>query len=395
MRIERDRSRLSFRRRRRSGCMPLVVFLGLVTALVVGSWGWIERRLTMSGAPDDGASDLIAGARDAFARGELEEAITLAREALDRNPDRPDAVAVLARALVYRSYVDYDTDLDRRSALELTTDMIQRHAGDLDLRAAHAFALSANGQPSAAAESAERVLETQPDHALARAALALAYSVAGAHQVGLRESQRAVREHPNSVDAQRALGISYRDAADYENAVRAVENAIMLNGRLIPLHYERALYALQLGDADSATFAYMQVLAIDPDNVKARLRLCELSSLLRERDAALDYCTQVIDSAPNWSEGWYQLGREYFLQGDWVQAQSHLNQCARLQVMQDVRVEERRFACWYLQGQAAEIRGDCPSLVAIYNEYQAMTANRAVDETWSYPPEGPPGCVGS
>jgi tetratricopeptide (TPR) repeat protein len=372
--------------------MPLVVFLGLVAALVVGSWGWIERRLTMSSTPDDGVSDLIAGARDAFARGELETAIALARQALDRDPDRPDAVAVLARALVYHSYVDYDTDLDRRAALELTTDMIQRHAGDLDLRAAHAFALSANRQPAAAAETAERVLEIDPDHVLARVALALAYSGAGAHQIGLRESQRAVREHPNSVDAQRALGVSFGDTADYENAARAVENAIALNGGLIPLHYERALYALQMGDADSATYAYMQVLAMDPDNVKARLRLCELSSLLREREAAIDYCSQVIEGAPGWSEGWYHLGREYFLQSDWVQAQSHFNQCARLQVMQDVPVEERRFACWYLQGQAAEIRGDCRSLVAIYNEYQAMTANRAVDETWSYPPEGPPGC---
>ncbi len=375
--------------------MPLVIFLGLVAALVVGSWGWIERRLTMSSARDDGASDLIAGARSAFQRGDLDAAIALARQALDRNPDRPDAVVILARALVYSSYVDYDTVLDRAAALELTTDMVQRHASDLDLRATHAFALGANGQPAAAAEVAERVLESDPLHPLARAALALAYSAAGAHQIGLRESQRAVREHPDSIDAQRALGISYRDTADYENALRAVENALTLNNRLIPLHYERAVYALQLGDADSATFAYMQVLALDPQNVKARLRLCELSSLLRERDAAVDYCGQVTTIAPNWSEGWYHLGREYFLQGDWVSAQSHLNQCARLQVMQDVPVAERRFACWYLQGQAAEIRGDCRSLVAIYNEYQAMTAGGDVDETWSYPPEGPPGCVGS
>jgi tetratricopeptide (TPR) repeat protein len=372
--------------------MPLVILLGLLAALLVMSWGWIERRISSTSAPDDGVGDLIAGARDAFARGDLESAIALARQALNRDANRPDAAALLARALVYHSYVDYDTDRDRAAALELTTDMIQRYASDLDLRAAHAFALSANGQPAAAAESAERVLERAPDHLLARVALALAYSAAGAHEAGLRESQRTVREHPNSVDAQRALGVSYRDTANYENATRAIDAALALNDRLIPLYYERALYALQTGDADSATYAYMQVLAIDPENVKARLRLCELSSLLREREAALTYCMQVTTRAPNWSEGWYHLGREYFLQGDWVNAQSHLDQCARLEVMQGVVVEDRRFACWYLQGQAAEIRGDCPSLIRIYNEFQAMTANRDIDETWSYPPEGPPGC---
>lgn len=353
------------------------------------SWNWIERRLATIAPADDGVGSLVAGARDAFNRGDLDTAIALARQALDLDPDRPDAVVILVRALVYHSYVDYNTQPDRAAALELTTAMVQRYTGDLDLRAAHAFALVANRQAAAAAEAATRILERDPEHPLARVALALAYSAAGAHQVGLRESLRAVRARPNDVDAQRALAISYSDIADYGSAALAIENALTLNHGLIPLHYERALYALQTGDADRATYAYMQVLAIDPDNVKARLRLCELSSLLREREAAIEYCTQVTTRAPNWSEGWYHLGREYFLQGDWVGAQSHLNQCARLQVMQGVPVEERRLACWYLQGQAAEIRGDCASLVSIYNEFRAMTANRDVRETWAYPPEGP------
>ena len=41
---------------------------------------------------------------------------------------------------------------------------------------------------------------------------------------------------------------------------------------------------------------------------------------------------------------------------------------------EDVPVDERRFECWYIQGQAAEILGDCPNLIALYNEFRAMTA---------------------
>src|SRR5690606_18610811 len=128
-------------------------------------------------------------------------------------------------------------------------------------------------------------------------------------------------------------------------------------------------------------------------NVKARLRLCELSSLMRQRDSAIQFCQQVTDRASDWAEGWYQLGREYFLQGNFAQAQQHLNRCSSLQVMQEVPVEARRFECWYMQGQAAEILGDCPALLATYQEYRTMALDAGLLQTWIYPPEGPPGCV--
>src|SRR5690606_4115963 len=97
--------------------------------------------------------------------------------------------------------------------------------------------------------------------------------------------------------------------------------------------------------------------------------------------------------APSWADGWYQLGREHFLQGDFAAAQQNLHRCSSLQVMQNVPVSERRFECWYLQGQAAQILGDCEALIATYNEFRSMAATEEIQQTWVYPPEGPPGCV--
>ncbi|MBE0688701.1 MAG: tetratricopeptide repeat protein [Anaerolineae bacterium] len=370
----------------------MAVVIGLIAGILLMSWSWLERRLPALSSPSD-ESDLVNGALAAFERGDLDGAIVRAREALAGNSSQIDAVILLSRALIYRSYQDYDRESDRPAALELTTELIQRYPTNQDLRAAHAFALQANRQPAAAADAARRVLEDNPEHGLAQVSLALAYAVAGSNEIALRESLQAVREHPNMMDAQRALAISYGDNGNYDSAVRSIESAIGLNGRLTPLYFERALYALQLGDVDSATYAYMQVLALDPDNVKARLRLCELSSLLRERDAAIAYCTAVTERAPSWADGWYQLGREYFLQGNFEAAQTNLHQCSTLQVMQDIPIEERRLECWYLQGQAAEIRGDCPALLTTYNEFRAMTLNSDITQTWTYPPEGPPGCT--
>lgn len=370
----------------------MTVVFGLLVSVLAVSWSWLEGRLTTL-SPAPATSDLVSAAQAAFARGDLDTTIAHARQALELEPDQIEALGLLSRALVYRSYADYDRDIDREAALELISDALLRNPDDLELRATFAFVLQANRQPAAAADAARRVLERDPDHALARVALALAYAVAGSHEIALRESQHAIRSAPNMMDAQRALAIAYADSGYYQSAIRAIESAITINGRVVTLYFERAHYALQVGDVDGATAAYMQVLALAPGNVKARLRLCELSSLLREREAALDYCTQVTQLAPGWPDGWYQLGREYFLQGNFEAAQDNLHQCSTLQVMQDIPVNDRRLECWYLQGQAAEIRGDCPALLATYNEFRAMTLNTGIQQTWAYPPDGPPGCA--
>lgn len=392
MRIQRNR--LTFRKRqRRSGCLSLAMLLGLLVSAVVLSWNWLGQRLSWNTSPAMSAS--LDAAQQAFARGDLNSAVDLAQQVLDGQPDDVNALTLLVRALIYRSYTDYNRDVDRQTALEITTEALSHQPTTSALQAIHAFALQAAGQPAQAAKIAQRLLDHDPNDALARLALGLSYGGVGSFDLALRETQRAAQQSasPWQMDTQRALGIAYSDLGNYTSAALSVENAIAQNTHLIPLYFERALYALQLGDADAATVAYFKILAYDPNNVKVRLRLCELSSTMRERDAATRYCTAVTQLAPDWSEGWYHLGREYFLQGNFALAQDNLHRCSTLQVMQNIPISQRRFECWYLQGQAAEIRGDCTSLVATYNEFREMAANNAIPQTWTYPPEGPPGCI--
>ncbi len=393
MRVQRYHSRLTFRkqRRRRSGCLSLAVLSGLLVSIVAVSWNWIIQPRSASPAQES-SEGLLAAAALAFERGDLDGAIDLSRQLLATYPDHADALALLVRALIYRSYSEYDRAPDRQAALQLAEEAAARYPAGRAFQAILAYARQAAGQPVEAAKTAQRVLDADPNNALARVALALAYGSVGSFEIALRESQQAAASPDWALESQRALAISYGDMGDYRSAIAAIERAIQINSRLIPLYFERALYALQIGDADAATAAYFQVLVYDPENVKARLRLCELSSLLREHDAAVNYCSQVTERAAGWADGWYQLGLEYFLIGDFKAAQNALHRCSSLQVMQNVPVNERRFECWYLQGQAAEIVGDCQGLLATYNEFRAMSASAPVPQTWTYPPEGPPGC---
>ncbi len=393
MRINRSTSRLSFRKqRRRPGCLSLPLLLGLVVGALATSMLRPTQWLNFGAPLSTPAADL-APALQAFNRGDLDEAVRLSQSLLEEQPENTGALLVLARALIYRSYSDYDRDADRATALQWTGELLARNPKNVDVMAVHAFALQSSGQPVTAAAIAQEALKENPEHALARMALALSYSGVGSHEISLRENLLAAESPGWQLDTQRALALSYSGVGNYRSAIEHIEKAITLNPRLILLYFERALYARQIGDADAATVAYFQILAYDTQNVKARLRLCELSSLMRQRDPAIQFCQQVTDFAPDWSEGWYHLGREHFLQGNFAQAQQHLNRCSSLQVMQDIPVEARRFECWYMQGQAAEILGDCPALLATYNEYRVMAMDAGLRQTWIYPPEGPPGCV--
>src|SRR5690349_7523602 len=191
MRIQRNQSRLSFRkqRRRRSGCLSLAVLIGLLVGAVTLSWNWIGQRLHINAAQQSSEGQL-ADANAAFSRGDLNNAINIARQVLESKPNQPDAVALLVRALVYRSYADYDHAVDRHSALEVSSQALADDPDNPTLLAARAYALQADGQSAEAARIAQQVLDKNADDGLARVSLALAYGGAGSFEVALRESMQ-------------------------------------------------------------------------------------------------------------------------------------------------------------------------------------------------------------
>jgi tetratricopeptide (TPR) repeat protein len=398
MRINRERSRLRFRQRKsRGGCLPMLATLALLFIVVfLGRerfYHWLQNWRYP--APD------AASFQDAYAaylRGDLERAVAYAQQLYENNPRDMDALELLIRSLIYHSYADLNQERDRAQALSLSSEALQSQPYNMQLLGIHAFAQQANGYPEEAKRSALRVIRTESESISARLALSLAYGSTGLFEAALREGERAVGIASSSApdwqaDAYRVLAIAYSDLGRYQEASRAAETAISHHRRLAMLYFERALYAQQFGDTDTATAQYFGVIAIDENNVKARFRLCELSSTLGEHDAAIDWCLQVTERAPGYSEAWYRLGREHYLNGEWGEAQEALNRCSSLQVAQDVPIEERRFECWYIQGQAAEVLGDCVTLMSLYAEYQTMALQANLEQTWVYPPSGPPICA--
>ncbi|QPC84527.1 tetratricopeptide repeat protein [Phototrophicus methaneseepsis] len=396
MHINRRTNRPLFaaRRSRRTGCIPFMIVLTLMIGFVVVSRDWIANWLLKN--PQTTHS--ISRAEAAFANGDLDTTIEQARHVWEAEPDNADALILLVRALVYRSYTDYNNAQDRQRALQLTTGAYGQPILRTRVQGIHAFALQANEQSADATRMASAAIQREYDNMPARVAQAFGYAQQGLFDAALREARTAVEiaqstGSPWVMDAYRTMAVILGDMGRYNEATEAVNQAIALNRRMIPLYFEQALYAMQVSNTNNATASYFQVIALDENNAKAHLRLCEISIGLREREAAVNYCTKATELAPAWSDAWYQLGREFFLEGSLTKARDALGRCTTLQTLQNMPIEERRFECWYLQGQAAEALGDCDTLVPLYNQFQAMAAASNIPQTWTYPPEGPPRCV--
>jgi tetratricopeptide (TPR) repeat protein len=243
---------------------------------------------------------------------------------------------------------------------------------------------------------AQDVLNRNPNHTLARVALALAYGRVGGYDNALTQARQALEtaEPQYRIDSLRAQAISQSDLGRYREAMLTMQQAITINNKLAVLQFEYALFALQVSDADTATAAYLNILAFAPTNIKAQLRMCELYSTLRDPETAMRYCQGVVNRAPSWADGWYLLGREYFWQGRFAQAQDAFSRCTALQTAQNIPTQDLHLECWYMQGQSAEILGDCDNLLRIYEEFKGITLRGNLPQTWTYPPEGPAICVG-
>lgn len=395
MRITRNKSPLFTRRHKRGGCLPFVVLIGVAITVIALGRNWIGQWFSLHHPQHSQVN--LQRAQSAFNNGDLTAAIDYASQLLEENPDDADVIQLLVRALIYNSYTEYNHQSDRQRALDVSGNGLVSYPRSLDMQAIRAYALQANGRSAEASRMALRVIDRSPEHIMARIVLSLSYGSQGIFEAALREAKVAVeladQYEQYQMESYRTLAIAHSDLGDYTNAIVGIDHAINFNRKLIPLHFERALYAIQIGNTDQATVSYFQIMAYDDDNIKVRFRLCELSSSLQERDSALRYCGEVTERAPEWSDGWYQLGREFFLNGDFVNAQASFNQCSTLQVKQDVPIEDRRFECWYLQGQSAEILGDCQALLTTYHQFQEMARRADLPQTWTYPPEGPPACV--
>ena len=121
MRIQRNHSNLSFRRRsQKGGCFTILVVVGVLVGTGVLARDWI-RQWVLVWWQNPGINITLRDAQMAFARGDFELTEQYSKMLLEATNEDHGALVLLTRTLIYQSYTDIHRERERFRALEYTT----------------------------------------------------------------------------------------------------------------------------------------------------------------------------------------------------------------------------------------------------------------------------------
>ena len=210
--------------------------------------------------PDDDPKRLVGLDRkihqiiDRFERGQVEESVRLAREAVEERPSMALGHSLLAQGLLESGRSAEALEAMRRARA-------QGHASDTLLRQL-GLTLAETGQPAEAIEVLRPLAATEEPDAMS--ALALAFSEAGRQREAWELLQRVLKIDPDNARACEQLGLvelrlgHWQQARDWSR--RAVDRQ-----RHLPRAWNNLGVALwQLGEKEKALDAWQQAVDRDP-----------------------------------------------------------------------------------------------------------------------------------
>lgn len=367
MYIRRDRSHLSFSRqsRRRHGNALLVLWFVVMLGAVGVIWrfdtvqDWVLAGVGVQPTPTTDAITLAQLGERAYLAGNIELAIQYYQEAARMLPENIDILFEYGRMLVYRSYAGRSFRYRAEEALQVAQQAVEADPNNPRSQALLCLALLEVGRAEEAISAGLRAEQLAPQYAEARAYLSMAYRNAGRPNQAFQKADEAVKLDPNSLDARRALALGLAFVGELDAAIQQYERAIQIHPRFDALYFELAVYYKAKENYEAAIAAYDMVLAMEPDNVKAYTRKCETYFQMREDALAQEACEQALQLDPTYPEAHRQLGMVRYTRRNYEGAIEEFALCAQLQEAQNVPLFEREIECWYIRGLAWALLARC------------------------------------
>ena len=386
MYIRRDRSNLHFGRqakRRNSGTF-VTIWLIIMVVLVGVIWkfntvqSWVLASVGSEATPTSDAVTLAQLGERAYLAGDIELAIQYYGGAAQLVPNNIDIQFEYGRMLVYRSYAGRRFTYRAQEALEVARQAVEAAPDNARAQALLCLALLENDRPEEAISAGLLAQQLAPDYAEAYAYLSMAYRNAGRPNQAFTTADEAVTRDPNSLDARRALALGLAFVGEFDAAIQQYERAIQIHPRFDALYFELAVYYKAQSNYEAAIAAYDMVLAMEPDNVKAYTRKCETYFEMREDSLAQEACEQAIELDPTYAEAHRQLGMVQYTRRNYEGSIESFEQCAELQIEQDVPIQDREIQCWYIRGLAHSVLARCDDAWPVLKEALEMNPNEQI-----------------
>jgi tetratricopeptide (TPR) repeat protein len=214
-------------------------------------------------------------------------------------------------------------------------------------------------------------LDLDPNFAPTYAYMSGAYVSLGRWRQAQEMGGKAIELDPNNIDARRAFAFSLNWTGRYDLAVQNLEAAIAIQPNLDFLYFELAGAYSGLKNEPAMIAIYERVLEMEPENVKAMVRMCETYFGLRIDNLAQFYCEEALDRDPTFARAWKQAGMIYYTRRNYESSIDAFETCVALSGSQYVE-------CWYLRGLAHYYLAQCDQAVPILQEGLAYTTEDSI-----------------
>ncbi len=396
MYVDRDRSALTFgRRRRQSSRWRILLWLFLLGVVGVVAWQFDRVKPPLLAALGVGPTATppayvrANAGYEAYMAGDLETAIAEFRQAVNQEPNNVDYLFELARLLVLTNFEQEALGQNRvGEATQFAQQAIDADPNDPRGYAIMCKALEWDNRPEEAIPFCLEAIDRDPNFAESYGYLAEASADVKRWAQAQEYGARAVKINPNSVDARRDYAYSLRYVGNFQEAIQQLEYAVALHPNLTFLQFElAALYRLVENPA-GAIAIYDRIRSQDPNNVRAYMELCTTYFAEREDTYAQDYCEQAMELDPNYQPAYRQGGQVYYTRRNYESAIEAFEKCACLAEGGDCDRNPqtpdvpgtgiRPVQCWYLRGLAYYYLAQCNFAVPILIRSLDLTAEDSI-----------------
>ncbi len=235
-----------------------------------------------------------------FSQGRLDEAGTLCRKYLKRNPGDANALHLLGVVQLQGG--------SGEAAIATLGRAAGADAGNPEIHNNLAAALRRSGRPEDAIASGLRAVALNPSFARAHYNLGLAHQDGGAAADAARCFETALAADPGLVDARRRLAAMLCIDEHPEAALAQIEIALGAEPGDSGAHSTRGVALVELGRADEAIAEFRRAVALDADFAEAHVNLGNTLADSRAEDEAIVHFERALAIEPGCADTLANLG---------------------------------------------------------------------------------------
>jgi tetratricopeptide (TPR) repeat protein len=323
------------------------------------------------------ASDRARLGTDFYRQGDIETAAAYFEMAANQQPENISYLYEYGTLLI---------ELDRNDEATLLGErMIELAPNDVRGYALKASAIAWT-DPTVAIPVARQGIEIEGANQFAplHSALAIAYTRIGRYEEALREGDLAIRIDEMDAGARRSIAYPLIFTGNYSEAIRQLELAVSINPNIPGPYFELAsLYRNPaINRPEVALAIYEEILAIEPENERAWLRICETYAAAGLFQEAEPFCDRAIEIDEDYASAHRMNGQLRYSRRNYEGGIEEFQTCLRLyaeqttgrQYTSEVEIDLANLdfsgldiECLYIRGLAHYFLGQCEDAWAWLN----------------------------